>query len=194
MPDTLDALTLRRAQRGDRDAQEAFLQRYVRPLRGLVLRAGPSGDVDDLTQDLMRKMLDALPRFRPEGSAQLTTWVFAVAQRWLIDVSRKRHLALVPLEQAAEVPDGAAPLDDQLTEQQLERRLELALRSLPEDQRRTFVLAQVYQRPLTEIAEAEAVPLGTVKSRLHRARAALVGQLGDVLQDRGGSRGSARRA
>jgi RNA polymerase sigma-70 factor (ECF subfamily) len=170
----LDELTVRRAQAGDRSAQEAFLRRYAGPLHSLVRRCGVvPAETDDLVHDLLGRLIAALPRFQTGGAATLTTWVFTIAQRFMIDVSRKRHLELVPMEAGLTVPDHAPGPHEVAESRELGVRIEAALSRLPVDQRRVFVLAQVHQRPLQEIAEAEGVPMGTVKSRLHRARAAL---------------------
>ena len=62
----LDRLTLERAQRGDRAAQAAFLRRYVKPLHALLSRSGLR-DVDDLTQELLSRLLTALPASTRRG-------------------------------------------------------------------------------------------------------------------------------
>jgi RNA polymerase sigma-70 factor (ECF subfamily) len=170
----LDPVTVRRAQGGDRSAQGTFLRRYAGPLHAMVRRCGVPGDTDDHVHDLLSRLIAALPQFKPNGPATLTTWVFTIAQRFVIDLSRKKHLQLAPIEAGADVPDGRPSPERLLEHAELKVRLEAALETLPVDQRRSFVLAYVHQRPLAEIAETEGVPLGTVKSRLHRARAALV--------------------
>jgi RNA polymerase sigma-70 factor (ECF subfamily) len=170
----LDPFTVRRAQEGDRAAQEAFLRRYAGPLHALVRRCGVTKEADDVVHDLLGRLIVALPRYKAGGPATLTTWVFTVAHRFVIDLSRKRHLELAPLEAGHHVPDAAPAADQVIERRQLQARLEAALERLPVDQRRVFVLAQVHQQPLQEIADGEGVPVGTVKSRLHRARAALL--------------------
>ena len=95
----LDPATVQRAQGGDRSAQEAFLRRYAGPLHALIRRAGVPGDVEDLLNELLQRLIVALPKWRPGGPATLTTWVFTIAQRFVIDASRKRHLHLAPIEQ-----------------------------------------------------------------------------------------------
>lgn len=87
----------------------------------------------------------------------------------------------MPLDRADKVADSGPGGDALVERRELRERLERALGQLPEEQRRVFVLAQVHQQPLEQIAECEQLPLGTVKSRLHRARAALVLLLGGAL-------------
>jgi RNA polymerase sigma-70 factor (ECF subfamily) len=92
-------------------------------------------------------------------------------------VRKKRHLVLVPLEDGLEVPDERPRADAHAERRELGAALVSAIARLPEAQRRVFVLAQVHAQPLEAIAEVEGVPVGTVKSRLHRARATLAALL-----------------
>lgn len=188
----LDEETLARAQKGERAAQTAFLRRYAGPLRSLVRRLG-SGDADDQLQELFLTLLQALPRFTPEGPARLTTWVFAVAHRQLIAGRRKARLTLVPMEEGAAVPDAGPSLDVLLGHKRLGVALEEALAKLSDAHRRVFVLTQLHHQPLESVAEVEGVPLGTIKSRLHRARAELVLLLGPALDLPEGGRHAASK-
>ena len=173
----LDRSILVRAQAGDAAAQAAFLRRYSGPMRALVRRMGARGEDEDELQELFVTLLRALPRFSPEGPAQLTTWVFAVGHRFLLARRRKARLQLVPLGASREAIELAAlcPSSEELLAQR-ERLAALgaALETLPEPQRAVFVQAQLHEQPLEAIAEREQVPLGTIKSRLHRARAELM--------------------
>lgn len=177
----LDRLTVERLRRGERDAQDAFLRRYAPVLHSFVRRAGPPGAADDLTQELLEKLLTVVERFSPDGPAQLTTWVFTVAHRWLLDEKKRRHLEVAPLEEGMDVVDGRESPDVHVHGRQLEAALESALQQLPEAQRRVFVLTQVHHQPLEAVAEVERVPVGTLKSRLHRARATLAAALEPLL-------------
>jgi RNA polymerase sigma-70 factor (ECF subfamily) len=177
----LDAATITRAQRGERQAQAVFLRRYAGPLHSFVRRMAPGPDVDDRVQEVLAKLLQVLPRFTPHGSASFSTWVFTVAHRWLLDVHKRRHLSLVPMEAGLSIADPTPGAEAQVAAKQTLATLEQAILTLPEAQRRVFVLAHVHEQPLEEIAVVEGVPLGTVKSRLFRARAALACALGPVL-------------
>lgn len=181
----LDRVTVERLRRGDRAAQDVFLRRYAGVMHSFVRRAGPPGDADDLTQELLEKLLTVVHRFEPDGPAILTTWVFTVAHRWLLDEKKRRHLQVAPLDEGLHVPSGAPPADVGVHQRQLDAALERALAALPEAQRRVFVLTQVHGQPLEAVAEVEGVPVGTLKSRLHRARAALAVALQPVLQETG---------
>lgn len=175
--------TLTRAQRGDPAAQTEILRSCVGPLRILIRRLGAAEDTDDLLQDAMAHVLRVLPRFDPGGTAQLSTWMHAVVYRWLLMQRRKQHLSVVPLEAGLDAPDLRPLPDDLLHRAQLKQHLETALTQLPEAQRRIFVMTQLHHLPLQEVADAEGISLGTVKSRLHRARAELMQLLGDALDE-----------
>lgn len=190
----LDAATVQRARGGDRAAQDAFLRRYAGPLHALLRRSGIP-NADDAVQELLAKLLAVLPRFDPAGAAMLTTWVFTVAHRWLLDQHKRRYLSLVPLEQALAIADPRPGADRLLEQKQLTEALEAAIARLSDEQRRVFLLAQVHQQPMEALSRIEGVPVGTIKSRLHRARAQLVALLGPVLRSvEGGSHASPRRA
>lgn len=180
-----------RAQAGEPAGQDAFLRRYAPVLHALVRRTAPEQDPDDATQALLEKLLEVLPRFSPGGPASLTTWVFTIAHRWLIDERRRRHLQVTPLEDGLEVADQAPAPEAQVLQRQLDVALEAALRTLPEAQRRVFVLTQLHGHPLEAAAALEDIPMGTLKSRLFRARAALAEQLQPLLAEAGRSPRSA---
>ena len=184
----LDRLTVERLRRGDRGAQELFLRRYAPVMHSFVRRAGPPGDADDLTQELLGKLLTVVSRFTPDGPATLTTWVFTIAHRWLLDEKKQRHLQLAPMDDGLEVQDPAPGPDAHVLSRQLDAALEQALQQLPEAQRRVFVLTQVHGQPLEAVAEVEGVPVGTLKSRLHRARGALATMLQPLLSEATASR------
>jgi RNA polymerase sigma-70 factor (ECF subfamily) len=184
----LDRLTVERLRRGDRGAQDLFLRRYAPVMHAFVRRAGPGGDADDLCQELLGKLLSVVGRFTPDGPATLTTWVFTVAHRWLLDEKKRRHLQLAPMDDGLDVPDSALGPEAAVHGRQLDAALERALQKLPEAQRRVFVLTQVHEQPLETVAEVEGVPVGTLKSRLHRARGALAVMLQPVLSEAGNDR------
>jgi len=147
-----------------------------------VRRTCLGADPEDLTQALLAHLLVVLPQFDPEdGRATLTTWVFTIANRWLIDQRRRRQLELVPLNEAELVRDPAPSPEAHRAATELRGALEQAIATLPEAQRRSFVMAHVHDQPLEALAQAEGVPLGTIKSRLFRARAALAKLLGPAL-------------
>lgn len=188
-----EAQLLALATQGDSRARAEVLRAVSGDYRRLVYRLGTRGAEEDDLQDLFAHLLSVLPRFRPGGAAAFGTWAHTVAHRWLLMERRRRHLAPVPLEEADAVADGRQDVERAYQDKQTHRALEAAVARLPDAQRRCFVLSQLHHQPLEAVAEAEQVPLGTVKSRLHRARAELVLALGELLDDEEGGRRAAGR-
>lgn len=169
----LSEATVLSAQQGDRQAQAMVLTRYAAVVHQLVRRIAGEADVDALVQGVLERVLVALPKFDVGGSASLTTWVFTVAHHFLVDQKRRTRLVVVPVESASHAADERADPHTAAWRGQLRDVLERAIAQLPDDQRRVFVLVQVHEHPLEAVAEAERIPLGTVKSRLFRAKARL---------------------
>jgi RNA polymerase sigma-70 factor (ECF subfamily) len=189
----VDSVTLARAVAGAPDAQAAFLREVGPQVASLVRRLGSTGQREDELHEIFAHLLQALPRFKTEGPAKVTTWAFTVAHRFLLMKRRKVNPALVALEGGLTVPDPTAGPEESAHSHQLVGRLEAALAHLSPEQRRAFVLTQLHHQSLEAVAEVEGVPVGTIKSRVHRAKAELVVLMGDAL-DRapGGSRGGAK--
>lgn len=181
MSSPVDRQTLLRAQRGDPSAQADFLADVGGLVASLVRRLGSRGDAEDQLHDVFLHLLEALPRFDPEGPAQLSTWVFTVTQRWLLMQRRRAAPKLVALEGGLSVPSADRDPAEGVQGRQLLTMLEAELSRLPDEQRRAFVLTQLHAQPLQAVADAEGVPLATLKTRLHRARAQLVLRLGPAL-------------
>lgn len=120
-------------------------------------------DPEDAAQDVWERVLRGLPGFDPAGPAKLSTWIAVVAHRTLVDRARRRRTRGEEVEPDELVSPPSEPGLD----------LERALARLPAPWRRVVVMHHVHGLGLDEIAASEAVPVGTVKSRLHRARGAL---------------------
>ncbi len=167
-----------RAQGGDREAQTRLLSRYAAVLHQVVRRIAGARDAESLSQSVLERVLVALPKFDVHGSASLTTWVFTVAHHFLIDGLRKAQPMLVPVSHASQVEDEREDPVASAWRSEVRDALEVAIGQLPDDQRRVFVLVYLHEHPLEAVAQAENVPLGTVKSRLFRAKARLAYALG----------------
>ena len=129
----------------------------------------------------MAHLLSVLDRFEPAGPAQFSTWMTTVATRWLLMEARKRRPTTVDVDEVAlSAPLHLDPAHRAETHQ-FHAQLEQALATLPLPQRRAFVLSAIEGLTLPEIADCEGVPVGTIKSRLSRARMALVMTLGPAL-------------
>ena len=115
-------------------------------------------------------MLVGLPRFDPRGPAKLSSWILTVATRACLDVLKAKR------PQTQEVPDSLPATSDpegETAHRQMGRRVEAAMAELSEDMRAVIVLRAYHDFDYDEIAAALGLEVGTVKSRLGRARIAL---------------------
>ncbi len=184
MPAELPPDVIQRATRGDRTALGDVLRRYVKPLHRLVRLSLPTSDVDELTQTLLARLVEVLPRFDPRGPATLSTWVFTIAHRFVLDERKRFKPTLVPVDTLETHAHAEAEGETTTARTQLRDALERALATLPDEQRRPVVLVHVFDHSLDEVAAVEGVPVGTIKSRLFRARVALSRALGpEFLED-----------
>jgi RNA polymerase sigma-70 factor (ECF subfamily) len=156
---------------GDRVALTAFVRRTQGEVWRLCAHLAGRDTADDLTQDVYARALGALPAFRAEASAR--TWLLAIAHRTCADAIRRRtrRRALVERITAHRRPSALAP--DATDAVALEALLEV----LDADQRSAFVLTQLLGLPYAEAAEVCGCPTGTIRSRVARARTALVDAL-----------------
>ncbi|MFI9170852.1 sigma-70 family RNA polymerase sigma factor [Streptomyces lincolnensis] len=164
------------ARAGDAEAVEQFVRALHRDVQRYVayLCADPQA-VDDLAQDTFLRALGSLHRF--EGRSSARSWLLSIARRSVIDSFRyaaaRPRLADVPDWQLAvenAQPRDLPGFDDGVV------LLDL-LESLPEERREAFVLTQLVGLPYAEAAEAGDCPIGTVRSRVARARATLMALL-----------------
>ncbi len=173
----LDELTLRRAQRGEERAWRELIARYERPVHALIWRllAGRARHrAEDLTQETFVRVVRALPGFDPAGPASLSTWILTIATRLTLnELRRPEHVSLGSDPPAEERTDAASE------RQRLGALIAKGVEALPDPQRAVFVLREYHELEYQDIASVLEVDLGTVKSRLARARAALRAHLGD---------------
>lgn len=178
-----DAELVRRFREGDRAAYAEIVRRYQDRVFTLCLRwMGDRELAEDVAQDVFLALFKSLPSFR--GDSQLSTWVFRVVinhcknrrlyrkrrhsdQHESIDGERDDDL---PARQIASEGPGT---DAHLRATQAESMLQAGLDALDEEQRQIIVLRDVQDQSYEEISEILGLPRGTVKSRLHRARAEL---------------------
>lgn len=131
-------------------------------------------DPEDAYQEVWEKVLRG--RYDPAGTASPSTWIATIAHRHLVDRHRRRRVRGEAAEQD-ELLDTSPLAPEALSAAAGRRRLEAALAELPDAHRRVVVLHHLHELSLEEIALGEGIPVGTVKSRLHRARAALAERL-----------------
>jgi len=176
-----EADLLRKAKGGNLFAFEEIVRRYQRRAYAVAVRIVRRHDVaDDVVQEAFLRAWQSLPSFdlaRPFGP-----WIARISANLAINHVRS------PQAREQELPDGhgerPAPGGDPLhgvLEGEAQRVLEEALRSLPDEQRAVFVLRAAEELSYREIAEALGLQVGTVMSRLHRAREKLAVALGPYL-------------
>lgn len=170
-----DSEWVTRSQGGDRAAFGALVRRHQDGVYRYILRmVGSRDEALELTQEAFVKAWEALPRWRPE--AQFRTWLFSIASNVATDSLRRRRIVeFVPLEEDYDVPGASVDPADQLQAKQKLRALDAALQRLPHDQREIVLLREIEDMSYGEISAALGISEGTVKSRLARAREALVG-------------------
>jgi len=184
---------LEKAQGGNLFAFEEVVRRYQRRVYGVAMRILRRHDVaDDVTQETFLRAYQKLESFdteRPFGP-----WVCRIAANLAIShlrspVSREEELG----EGSAEEPAPLASPLDAVLESEARERLEAALESLPPEQRAVFVLRSVEEMSYRDIAQALEIPIGSVMSRLSRAReklrTALAGYLGPAARGAERARG-----
>jgi len=179
--ESLDELTMRRAQRGDERAWRALIARFQPPVHALIWRllvGRARHRVEDLVQETFVRVLRALPGFDLAGPASLSTWILTIATRLALnELRRHEHAAL-------EVEPLAVERTDHATErQQLGAAIAACIAALPEPQRVVLVLREYHELDYQDIADMLEIDLGTVKSRLARARTKLRDDLAARIPD-----------
>lgn len=186
-PAELDELTLLRAQRGDPRARRDLVDRYQRPVFALLSRMlfhrGQQLALEDLAQETFLRVFKALPGFQRSGPARLSTWILTIATNLAIDHLRRRKLPTDSLSDASE-PEADAATDSDAERRRLAAVLRRAIDELAPEYRAAFLLREYHEFEYTEIASTLQIDLGTVKSRLSRARAALRRSLEEVYRAR----------
>ncbi len=181
--DDLDEITLTRARRGDARAFAALVTRYQRPVHAVLGRiltgVASAAEVDELAQDVFLRVYRALPGFESRGPGRLTKWVLTIAGRLAIDELRRPRATVTALDADTLTSEGPAT-DASIARRQLGVALVRALEELTPEQRATFVLREFHDFDYDELARALDVDLGTIKSRLSRARAALRARLAEL--------------
>ena len=170
------------AKDGVDEAYRELIRRYERPVFSLVFRMVRNRELaEDLAQETFIKVLNAIQSYRPEF--KFSSWVFKIANNAAIDHLRKRELDTLSLEGSphADTPElieatalqigerGENQLDE-VANRELGGTIEEAIAKLRPEYRSCILLRHVEGRSYEEIAEMLNLPLGTVKTYIHRAR------------------------
>lgn len=169
-----DELLVTRYVQGDADAFNILVSRYENRLYGMALRMlGNHEDALDAVQEILVRLMRSLPNFR--GDAKFSTWLFRLTANTCVDYRRKLYRRSNPLTEELnlqmEAPDQDP--DHRCASRFREQLIDEAIRKLPEAQRTLLVLRDREGLSNQEVADILAIDVGTLKSRLHRARGAL---------------------
>lgn len=167
----MDRLTrlLLDAQRGDRDALEQFVVATHRDVFDLCRHLGDRDNAEDLAQETYRRAVASLPRFRADGPAR--HWLLTIARRTCVDATRRRARRRRLRQRVSELA-----VDEHVTPMPVTERPEIdeLLARLDDDRRAAFVLTQLSGFQYHEAADLLGVPIGTIRSRVARAREQLL--------------------
>ncbi|MCZ6516068.1 MAG: RNA polymerase sigma factor RpoE [Gammaproteobacteria bacterium] len=188
---TSDQLLVERVKAGDKSAYDLLVLKYQHKIVKLIMRyvRDPS-EALDVSQEAFLKAYRALPKFR--GDSAFYTWLYRIAIN-----TAKNHMVAArrrPLEYASDIHDPEnfewhASLQDtdspegQALSDELRRTVENAIGSLPDDLRTAIMLRELDGLSYTEISQAMDCPVGTVRSRIFRAREAIDKKISPLLDE-----------
>lgn len=171
---------IRRVLEGDGESFRLLVERYAGPVARMIRNVtGDDQACEDLAQEVFLTAYEKLGTFDPRKS-RFSTWLFTIARNKSVNTARKKRPIYV-----AEPPERGEQdtPEDAVTRAEFVAALDRELLALPLEQRTAFVLAEFEHLPYEQIAQIEGVRLGTVKSRISRARDKLMEALkcfGDV--------------
>lgn len=169
-----DEADVARARAGDTAAFAALVRRHQDRVFGFILRMLDARDEAlELTQDVFVKAWQALPGWRPE--ARFSTWLLQIARNAALDQLRRRRVVqFAPLDDGMDVADTAPGPEARYASRQRQALLEHALQQIAAEHREILLLREIENLSYGELAAVLGIAEGTVKSRLARARAALL--------------------
>lgn len=189
----VDLLLVQRAQKGDRRAFDLLVLKYQHKVASVVSRYVSAQDgVEDVVQESFLKAYRALPNFR--GDSAFFTWIYRIAintaKNQLEILGRRPSYRAQDIDEvtAIDTPEQLRDLDTPdglLARKELELHLEKALASLPEDLKTAVTLREFEGMSYQEISEVMETPIGTVRSRIFRAREFIEQELHTVMSGLG---------
>jgi RNA polymerase sigma-70 factor, ECF subfamily len=186
----IDQQLVERVQRGDKGAFDLLVSKYQRKIFRLLSRLiRDSAEVEDVAQEAFVKAYRALPNFR--GESAFYTWLYRIAintaKNYLVSQGRRVPTTTeADIEEAETFDDGERLRDlntpeSMLRTKQVAEAVNRAIDRLPEDLRTAIVLREIEGLSYEEIAESMNCPIGTVRSRIFRAREAIAQELKPIL-------------
>lgn len=192
-----DAKLVARVQQGDKQAFDLLVLKYQRKIQRLLSRMlRDQSDIDDVMQEAFIKAYRALPQFR--GDSAFYTWLYRIAintaRNWMSSQGRRPSSPGLNQTEDGETFDEIDNLTDNntpesvLASHEIASTVNSAIEQLPEELRCAIVLREIDGLSYEEIAETMDCPIGTVRSRIFRAREAIAAKLRPMLDTHGDRR------
>ena len=193
----VDAELVARVQRGDKQAFDLLVLKYQRKIMRLLSRMiRDPGEIEDVAQEAFIKAYRALPQFRGESS--FYTWLYRIAintaRNWLAQNNRRPSTPSAQENEDGETFDATDNLTDssnpesEMASRQIADTVNKAINDLPEELRNAIVMREIDGMSYEDIAESMSCPIGTVRSRIFRAREAIATRLRPLLGETGDRR------
>lgn len=193
-PDNSDALLVARTVAGDQGAFELLVIKYQRRVERLIGRMVRDVDlVEDIAQETFIRAYRAIHQFR--GDAQFYTWLYRIAvntaKKFLLELKRDPTVTQVALQSSDDEDETFHPKSESITHETPESVLaakevawavNAALESLPDDLKQALTLREIDGMSYEDIAELMNCPMGTVRSRIFRAREAVSAKVKPLLE------------
>ena len=198
-PADSDAMLVERTVAGDQKAFELLVIKYQRRIQRLIGRMVRDVDlVEDIAQETFIRAYRALAQFR--GEAQFYTWLYRIAvntaKKALMDLKRNPTVSENAYKSADD--DETSPIENELTSsetpdavlasKEIAEIINAAMDALPEELRQAITLREIEGLSYEEISEAMNCPIGTVRSRIFRAREAISAKVKPLLENQSGKR------
>jgi RNA polymerase sigma-70 factor (ECF subfamily) len=170
-----DAECVRKLQRGETDAFEILIRRHQKTIFNLVYRMlGDYDEAAEISQEVFLSAYRAIGNFR--GDSNFSTWLYRIAlnhattRRKSLNTRQQRSVPIDSTEPTSDPHPGPA---ESMEKKEIRQRVQQALNRLEPEDATVILLRDLQDVPYEEVARVLEIPIGTVKSRLHRARQAL---------------------
>ncbi len=189
--DKIDQHLIKQVKQGNKRAFDALVIRYQHRLNRLVMRfVKNSSEANDVVQETFIKAYKALPDFR--GDSAFYSWLYRIAintaKNYLVARDRRPPAVDLDFMEMEEHADGADMIETEnpeglLLREEVESAVNASVDTLNDELRTTLILRELAGLSYDEIAEALSIPVGTVRSRLSRAREAIVNDILPLIKD-----------